>query len=329
VTVDLVGQAQAGDHDAFARLVSPYRRELHVHCYRILGSFAEADDALQETMLAAWQGLPRFEGRASVRTWLYTVATSRCLLLLRAGRRRPSVEWPPPGVAVPEANAAHEVSWLEPYPDALLEGMADSADEPETRYQARESISLAFITALQLLPARQRAALILRDVLGFHATEVAVMLEATEQSVTSALKRARATLDQRVRTVPDHAPAAGSPEEQRLVAELALAYENGDVTRLVALLTEDVRLTMPPIPMAYLGRALVAEFLAEFVFQSGYTFTIVRTRANGQPAFGMYLRESTGSAPQPRGVMVFTLAGGRVGELTRFDVDVLASFGLS
>jgi RNA polymerase sigma-70 factor (ECF subfamily) len=330
MSVELMTRAQAGDDDAFARLVDPYRRELHVHCYRILGSFTEADDALQETLLAAWQGLHGFEGRASLRTWLYTVATSRCLLMLRAARRRPRVDWPPPGVALPEANGPYDVTWLEPYPDALLEATADTAAGPETRYEASEAITLAFITALQLLPPRQRAALILRDVLGFHAREVAGFLETTEQSVTSALKRARATLDRHVRTSPDRPSSAGtgSAAERRLVADLARAYETGDVARLVALLTEDVRLTMPPIPVAYTGRALVAELLAALVFQPGYAFTVVRTRANGQPAFGMYLAESPDSVPQPRGVMVFTLAGDRVSELTRFDLTVLPSFGL-
>jgi RNA polymerase sigma-70 factor (TIGR02960 family) len=191
VTADLLAQAQAGDADAFAELVGPYRRELQVHCYRILGSVADAEDALQDTLLSAWQGLAGFEGRASVRTWLYRVATSRCVDALRSARRRPPVTAPAEGLEPPEPTRLGEMLWLEPYPDVLLEGLADSAPGPESRYEARESISLAFITALQLLPPRQRAALILRDVLGFRAREAARILDTSEESVTSALKRDR------------------------------------------------------------------------------------------------------------------------------------------
>jgi RNA polymerase sigma-70 factor (ECF subfamily) len=328
MSVDLVAQARAGDDEAFARLVEPYRRELHVHCYRILGSFAEADDALQETLLAAWQGLAGYAGRASLRTWLYRVATSRSLLLLRTARRRPLVDWPPPGLAVPEASGRNDITWLEPYPDALLEGMADAAPGPEARYEASEAISLAFLTALQLLPPRQRAVLILRDVLGLHASEVAEALDATEESVTSALKRARATLDRRARSSAEEPPAPGSARERDLVAQLAIAYQTGDLARLVDLLSEDVRLTMPPIPLEYCGKAAVAELLRVLVFQPGHTFELVAVRANGQPAFGMYLRTAPQAPPTPQGVMVFTLAGERVRGLTRFDTTVLPSFGL-
>jgi RNA polymerase sigma-70 factor (ECF subfamily) len=328
MSVDLVTRAQAGDDDAFARLVEPYRRELHVHCYRILGSFTEADDALQETLLAAWQGLSGYEGRASLRTWLYTVATSRCLLLLRTARRRPQVDWPPPGLALPEPSGRNEITWLEPYPDDLLASMADTAVGPEARYEASETITLAFITTLQLLPPRQRAVLILRDVLGFRASEVAAALETTEESVTSALKRARATLDRHARSTWDQAPEPGSAQERDLVSELARAYETGDIARLVALLTEDVVMSMPPIPLVYAGRRLVVEFLAALVFLPGHTYQLVPTRANGQPAFGMYLRETPDAVPRPLGVMVFTLSGARIRGLTRFDTSVLPAFGL-
>ena len=190
--MDLLARAQDGDGDAFGQLVDPYRRELQVYCYRFLGSVQDAEDALQDTLLAAWQGLAGFEGRASVRTWLYRVATSRCLDALRSARRRPPVSAPPAGLEPPEPTRLGEVLWLEPCPDTLLEGLADSAPGPEARYEALESISLAFITALQLLPPRQRAALILRDVLEFHASETARILDTSEESVTSALKRARA-----------------------------------------------------------------------------------------------------------------------------------------
>jgi len=198
VTADLIAWARAGDGEAFRQLIEPYRRELQVHCYRILGSVQDAEDALQETLLAAWRGLGGFEGRASIRTWLYQVATSNCLKALRSASRRPRMDWPPPGIDLPEPTRLGEISWLEPYPDVLLEGLADSAPGPEARYEATEAISLAFITALQLLPPRQRAVLILRDVLGFHAREAAQMLDSSEESVTSALKRARATLQHRL-----------------------------------------------------------------------------------------------------------------------------------
>ena len=192
VTADLVDRARAGDGEAFRRLTGPHRRELQVHCYRMLGSVQDAEDALQETMLAAWRGLDGFEGRSSLRTWLYQVATSRCLNALRAARRRPApVET---GLDLPEPTRLGEVMWLQPYPDDLLASVADRDPGPEARYERREAISLAFVTALQLLPPRQRAVLILRDVLGFRASETAAMLETTEESVTSALKRARAKI---------------------------------------------------------------------------------------------------------------------------------------
>jgi RNA polymerase sigma-70 factor (TIGR02960 family) len=198
MTPDLLARAQAGDGEAFGQLVDPYRRELQVYCYRFLGSVADAEDALQDTLLSAWRGLAGFEGRASVRTWLYRVATSRCLDALRSARRRPPASPPPEemrGLEPPEPTRLGELLWLQPYPDALLEGLADTAQGPEARYETMESISLAFVTALQLLPPRQRAAIILRDVLGFHAREAAGILDTTEESVTSALKRARAALE--------------------------------------------------------------------------------------------------------------------------------------
>ena len=201
MTADLLARAQAGDEHAFGQLVDPYRRELQVYCYRFLGSVADAEDALQDTLLSAWQHLAGFEGRASVRTWLYRVATSRCLDALRSARRRPPVTAPPAGLEPPEPTRLGELPWLEPYPDELLAGLADSAPGPEARYESRESISLAFITALQLLPPRQRAAIILRDVLGFHASEAARILDTSEESVTSALKRARAALERHQRSL--------------------------------------------------------------------------------------------------------------------------------
>src|SRR5215207_6806241 len=264
VGADLISRARAGDGEAFRALTEPHRRELQVHCYRMLGSFQDAEDALQDTLLAAWRGLGGFEGRASIRTWLYRIATNRCLNALRSASRRPAKEWDNPAVEPPEPTRLGEVVWLEPYPDALLDGAIDAPLGPDARYEQTEAISLAFVTALQTLPARQRAALILRDVLGYHATEVAGMLDSTVESVTSALKRARASLQRRLppsgeREAP---PAPDSPAEQELAAKFVRAYESGDVDALVALLTADVGVSMPPIPLEYQGRDAVARFYA-------------------------------------------------------------------
>src|SRR5829696_8211914 len=197
VTADLMLRARAGDSDAFRALTEPYRRELQVHCYRMLGSFQDAEDALQDTLLAAWQSLAGFEGRASLRTWLYRIATNRCLDARRAASRRPAKEWDVPGVEPPEPTRLGEVVWLQPFPGALLQSAIDVPLGPEARYEQTEAISLAFVTALQVLPPRQVAVLILRDVLGFHANEVADMLDSSVESVKGALKRARASLEHR------------------------------------------------------------------------------------------------------------------------------------
>lgn len=327
MTAELIDRARSGDELAFSQLVGPYLTELRVHCYRILGSLHDAEDALQETLLAAWQGLHGFEQRASIRTWLYKVATSRCLLALRTARRRPQTDWPPPGLALPDASGRNDVTWLEPCPDELLAGLADTVPGPEARMEAAEAISLAFVTAVQLLPPRQRAALVLRDVLGFHGSEVADMLSSTQESVTSALKRARATVRQQAPGA-EPPPRPGSAAEREIVARLTTAYETGSVDKLVALLTEDVLLAMPPIPLVYRGRTVVAQFLAAFVFAPGNSFRVVPVRANGQPAFGMYLHDPANNVSRANGVMVFTLAGREIGAMTRFDTSVLEIFGL-
>jgi RNA polymerase sigma-70 factor (TIGR02960 family) len=329
VTSDLLDRARAGDADAFARLVGPYRRELQVHCYRLLGSAADAEDALQETLLSAWQGLPAFEGRASIRTWLYRVATSRCIDALRSGRRRPApVTSPPDGLMPPEPTRLGEVLWLEPYPDDLLTGIADSAPGPETRYESREAISLAFITALQLLPPRQRAAVLLRDVLGFRASEAARILDITQESVTSALKRARAALERHRPSAQLPAPPPGSPAERELVERLTAAFESADVDAIIAMMTEDAWLTMPPLPMEYQGRKLAAEFLTATAFRPGWTARLIPARANGQPAFGFYARDPDTGSYYTVGLMVLTLSGTQVSAMTRFDPAVLPRFGL-
>lgn len=330
MTADLLARAQAGDGDAFAQLVDPYRRELQVHCYRFLGSAQDAEDALQDTWLSAWQGLAGFEGRASVRTWLYRVATSRCLDVLRSARRRPPVSAPPAGLEPPGPTRLGELLWLEPYPDVLLEGLPDSAPGPEARYEARESISLAFITALQLLPPRQRAAIILRDVLGFHASEAARILDTTQESVTSALKRARAALERHQQSSGQREPAPppDSAAEQQLVDRLTRAFETADVDGIIAMLTEDAWLTMPPLPLEYQGRELAAKFLTATAFRPGWTARLIPTRANGQPAFGFYARDPQTGGFYTVGLMVLTLSGTQVSAMTRFDSSTLPRFGL-
>src|SRR6266536_2009086 len=248
-TADLIWRARAGDGDAFRELVEPYRRELQVHCYRMLGSFQDAEDALQEALLAAWQGLSGFDGRASIRRWLYRIATNRCLNALRSASRRPARQWDIPGVEPPEPTRLGEVVWLEPYPDALLKGAIDAPPGPQARYEQTEAISLAFVTALQVLPARQ-----------------------------------------------------------------------------LALLTHDVFVSMPPIPLEYQGRDAVARFYASII-RPGRRVDLVPTRANGQPAFGTYLRAPTGIR-HGTGLLVLTLTGDRICAYTRFDNSVLPWFGL-
>jgi RNA polymerase sigma-70 factor (ECF subfamily) len=295
VTADLISRAQAGDGDAFRELTEPYLRELQVHCYRMLGSFQDAEDALQNTLLAAWQAFGGFEGRASLRTWLYRIATNRCLDARRSTSRRPAKEWDVPNVEPPEPTRLGEVVWLQPFPDALLEGAISVTPGPEARYEQTEAVSLAFVTAVQALPRRQLAVLILRDVLGFHASEVAGMLDSTVGSVNSALKRARASLQRRLPTAADSEPPpeAGSPAEEAIVAKFVRAWESADSGALVALLTDDAFMSMPPMPFEYQGREVVVRFCAG-LFGAGRRFDLVPTRANGQPAFGAYLRAPTG-----------------------------------
>ena len=328
VTADLISRARAGDADAFRELTEPFRRELQVHCYRMLGSFHDAEDTLQDTLLAAWQGIAGFEERASLRSWLYRIATNRCLNALRSASRRPAKAWDVPQVEPPEPTRLGEVVWLEPFPDARLEGAIDVPLGPEARYEQTESISLAFVTALQVLPPRQLAVLILRDVLGFHANEVAGMLDSTVESVNSALKRARASLQRRLPPTADREPppASDSPSEDAIVAKFVSAYESADLDALVALLTDDVFISMPPIPFEYEGRDVVASF-CDSIFRAGRRFDLVRTRANGQPAFGAYLRTPSGLRPGV-GLIVLTLAGDRICAMTRFENSVLPWFGL-
>lgn len=327
MTADLISRAQAGDGEAFRELTGPHVRELQVHCYRMLGSLQDAEDALQDALLTAWQGLRGFEGRASLRTWLYRIATNRCLNARRSASRRPAKEWNVPGVEPPEPTRLGEVAWLEPFPDALLESAAAAPPGSEARYEQTESISLAFVTALQILPPRQLAVLILRDVIGFHAKEVADMLDSTVESANSALKRARASLKCRSAAADrPPPPVCNSSSEEAIVAKFVSAYESADLDALVTLLTDDVFMSMPPIALEYEGRDVVARFLA-ILFGSGRKFELERTRANGQPAFGAYVAGPDGIR-HGSGLVAITLAGDRICALTRFESSVFPWFGL-
>ena len=329
MTADLTARARAGDQEAFRELVDPHSHELQVHCYRILGSAQDAEDALQETLLAAWRGLSGFEERASVRTWLYRIATSRCLNALRASSRRVAMDGPQSWPDPPEPTRMGDVPWLEPYPDLLLDQLPGTELGPEASYEAVEAISLAFITALQLLPPRQRAVIVLCDVLGFSRGEAAGILQATVESVASALKRARATMARRSADAAGHEPppAPDSPAERELVRHLTEAYATGDVNAVISLLTEDVWLTMPPAPFEYQGRDVAGRALS-LLFGRGLRYRLVATRANGQPAFGIYVNDPRSGVLHANGLMVLTLAGDRISALTRFDNSNLARFGL-
>ncbi len=327
VTRSTLDRAQAGDPDAFRELTAPYRHELRLHCYRILGSLTDAEDMVQETLIAAWRGLAGFERRASVRGWLYRIATNRCLNALRdAGRRIPTEPVPP--FHPPEPTRRGEVTWLQPYPDALLEQVPEAAPGPEARYQTREAVELAFVTALQRIPPRQAATLVLRDVLGYPTAEVAAMLDTTQTAVKGALQRARAALDREPARQP--APAPGSPAERELVRRFADAFVAADVDRLVELLTDDAWLSMPPAPHEYHGRPAIAAFLrASWDYRGDRVVRLLPTRANTQPALACYIGDPDGGAAGPGGLIVLTLAGDRIDAVTRFHTDhLLPRFGL-
>jgi RNA polymerase sigma-70 factor (TIGR02960 family) len=326
VTDVVLARARQGDQDAFREVTEPYRRELQLHCYRMVGSVQDAEDMLQETLLAAWRGLERFEGRASLRAWLYRIATNRCLNALRAKRRHE----PAPMPALPEPTRLGETVWLEPYPDVLLEGIPDHTPGPDARYESKESIEIAFVVCLQHLPPRQRAVLVLRDVLGFRAADVADMLATTEVSVKAALQRARATLDARLPASDrSQMPRPTSSQERRLVARFADAIEAGDVDGMVALLTEDARLTMPPQPLEYQGHAAIRSFLNYRARMQGTPLRVAATRANTQPAFGCYLPLPHTDIARAYGLLVLTVEGSRISAVTWFsDTSVFPYFGL-
>ena len=328
-TTDLVARARAGDDYAFRDLVQGHSHELQVHCYRILGSVQDAEDALQETLVSAWRNLGEFGQRSSLRTWLYKIATNRCLSMLRADSRRPRISSPLPEAILPEpAGAGDAPPWLEPYPDVLLDNLVDQRPGPEARYETTEAISLAFITALQLLPPRQRAALVLRDVLGFHAAEVAQMLDATQESVQSALKRARATVDNHLADSSRPARQPDTAAEHRLAARLAGALERADLDALIELLATDVRLSMPPAMLEYHGIESARRVFAAVIFRPGCTYRVVPTRANGQPAFGLYLADLHAGVYRAYGLQVITTAGDHITAITCFSPSVMTRFGL-
>jgi RNA polymerase sigma-70 factor (ECF subfamily) len=316
VTEQTLAQARAGDEDAFRALTDPYRRELELHVYRMVGSTQDAEDLLQETLLAAWRGLDGFEERASVRNWLYRIATNRSLDALRASRRRPEDMQRLTGM--PEPTRYGEAVWLEPFPDVLIEGVPDEAPGPEARYEAREAISLAFAVGLQHLPPQQRAVLVLRDVLGFRAAEVADMLDTTEHSVNSLLRRARDAFESRLPAAGrERAPLPNSKAERDTVGRFADALETGDADAIVALLTDDAWLTMPPEPYEYQGGDAIGAFLRDRTAVRGAP-RLVPTRANGQPAFGCYMPDPNTEVARPWAVLVLTLEGERVAAITWF-----------
>jgi RNA polymerase sigma-70 factor (ECF subfamily) len=327
VTERTLDRARDGDQDAFRELTDPHRRELQLHIYRIVGSLQDAEDLLQETLLAAWRDLEQFQERASVRAWLYRIATNRSLDALRASRRRPEAS--PRMTGAPEPTRRTEPVWLEPYPEVLLEAIPDKAPGPEARYDTKEAVALAFIVGLQHLPPQQRAVLVLRDVLGFRASEVAAMLETTEPSVNSLLTRARAAFESRLpATGRERASFPNARIERDLVGRFADAVEAGDIDGMVALLTDDGWLTMPPLPYEYQGATAIAAFLRGREVARG-AMRLVSTRANGQPAFACYLASAQTDVARPYALFVLTLEGDRISAITWFaDSSVFGHFGL-
>ena len=329
--LELLGAARDGNGDAFAQLVSPYRGELRAHCYRMLGSVHDAEDALQETLLRAWRGLARFEGRSSLRSWLYTVATNACL---RAIERRPKRILPidyGPASADPHGELGEPLTesvWIEPYPDERLE-VPDGLAGPDARYEQREGVELAFIAALQHLPAQQRAVLILRDVLGYTGAEVAATLDTNPDAVYSALQRAHKSVEQRLPEQTQQATlrSLGDDRLRELVEVYVDACERQDVDALAARLAEDAALTMPPVPTWYRGRDVIATFLQQRPLAERWR--VLPIRANGQPAFGHYRWDEALQAFIARAVSVLTLDGDQIAEITAFrEPELLERFGL-
>jgi RNA polymerase sigma-70 factor (ECF subfamily) len=292
-----------------------HRRELHVHCYRMVGSFDEAEDLVQETLLRAWRARETFGGGASLRAWLYRIATNTCLDALRAGKRRP-----------PSASSLSEIPWIQPYPDRLLDEVAPREDEPDAVVVARETIELAYLAVIQLLPPRQRAVLIVRDVVGWSAAETAEALGMSVAAANSALQRARATLDERL-PARDAAPSEPTDEERALLERFIDAHERADAALAVEVSREDLRITMPPHPMVYEGLEAIRPLLERGLTEAG-VWRLVATRANRMPAAACYLREPGDTEFRAFKVDVLRVEGGRIAEITTFNADLFEAFGL-
>ena len=328
MTTALLDRASRGDEAAFREITDPLRGELEVHCYRMLGCRQDAEDVLQETLLAAWRGLGSFEQRSSLRTWLYRIATNRCLNALRDASRRPPTP-PTAPFPIPEPTRTADAGWLEPYPEDRLAWLADARPSPEARFETHEAVEITFIAALQRLAGRQRAVLVLRDVLGFHADETAAMLDTTVDAVKSALRRARATLaaERPDRLTP---PAPRSAEERELLDRFVRAFLADDVDAMVALVTEHAWFRMPPSQLEYQGPAPIHALLSAVVgYRAGQPSRLVAARANGQPAYGMYRVDPSSGVARPVGLLLLTLTGHQIAALTWFiGPEPLKSVGL-
>jgi len=318
---ELLAAARDGDEAAYGRLVEPHRGELHAHCYRMLGSVHDAEDALQEALLRAWRGLPKFEGRSSLRSWLFTIATNTCL---NAIEKRPKrvlpIDYGPD--ADPHGGPGEpivESVWVEPYPDEGL-GLEDGLAGPEACYEQRESVELAFIAALQHLPASQRAVLILREVLGFSAAEVAETLETTTASVNSALQRARAAVEDRLPEQSQQATLRSLGDERlnEIVNGYVDAWQRGDVDAVVAMLTEDAAFAMPPLASWFRGREAISVFLSGWPLSGEWRWRPIRVRASGQEALAFYSWDAEEESYLPFALNVLTLRGDRISDITAF-----------
>jgi RNA polymerase sigma-70 factor (TIGR02960 family) len=324
----LLALARSGDQQAFAGLVGPYQGELQVHCYRMLGSIQDAEDVMQEVLMRAWRHLGRFEHRSSVRNWLYRIATNRCLTFQAGVAIGPAFGT---GLVLPRPNAPDvEVVGMQPYPDSRLDQLAEH--DPQARYDLQESVDLAFLSTIQLLPARQRAVLLLRDVLAFSAAETASLLDTTVAAVNSSLQRGRAVLQEHRASgrLRSERPAVSTAVERSILGRYLAAWHACDIPALVALLREDAVLTMPPFPMAYRGREAIGQFFANVPAGGRLDqITLVPVRANRQPAVAAYVRDLDGGRSPAYGIMVFTVDGTMIGEITGFaDPALFRFFGL-
>jgi len=316
----LLAAARDGGEDAFGQLVEPHRRQLHAHCYRMLGSVHDAEDALQEALLRAWRGLGRFEGRSSLRSWLYRIATNASIdAIERRPKRVLPVDFPPADPAAGPGEPLLEAVWIEPYPDDAM-GVEDGFAGPEARYEQRESVELAFIAALQHLPATQRAVLILREVLGFSAREAAEALETSEASVNSALQRARGTVEQRLpdRSQQETLRALGDEEVRETVEGYLDAWERQDVEAVVSMLSADAAFAMPPLRDWFRGREAIAAFLAGWPLSGEWRWRALRTRASGQEALAFYSWDPGTEAYERFALNILTLRDGKIAEVDAF-----------